>query len=401
LRGRDLDSNQNLRTRYYAMIDTARFRFNGAASDVPDYPSPSTVAAGGAQRNARNYDHYLLAHELGHTLGRLHPGACYGQIKEDKDYPYCSKNGTGNNRQAEAENEDTGCDGYISDKVKQHIGVDLTSEGTIKRLLNYDKWRDLMTYCDKKWISDYTYEGILDRIREEENLKIPPKGQYTKIIGIYDLRSKTGQILYAFPTIFDESISQDEVIDGKRVKLVLENQQEIEIESLRIGLKRREAKDLPDLTGVFQCTINRDQEVRYLRVDAGSKRNSEKYAIGWLTGSDVSEIEKISLNPFRTGAFANSMLNVDLSSDMPDLINPVYTVRVKENGKVEEIHERWHTIYLGTRFPTKVHLDPEVFPLDEAHSLKVTLSDGLDEIELFDGMISEKSPGADSAGDRP
>jgi hypothetical protein len=77
-----------------------------------------------------------MAHEVGHNHGRQHaPCAPGNQIQGvDSKYPYSGAK--------------TGIWGYDSRKQK---------------FMDPDKTTDIMGYCDPKWISDYTYKGLLDR----------------------------------------------------------------------------------------------------------------------------------------------------------------------------------------------------------------------------------------------
>lgn len=79
----------------------------------------------------------VMAHEVGHNHGRNHaPCAPGGGISGvDPSYPY---NGAL-----------TGVWGYDS---------------RMRKLLPPDQSTDIMGYCDKKWISDYTYQGLIDRV---------------------------------------------------------------------------------------------------------------------------------------------------------------------------------------------------------------------------------------------
>jgi hypothetical protein len=75
--------------------------------------------------------HETMAHELGHNFGRLH-SPCGGPAGVDPQYPY------------------TGATIGV-------YGYDILS-GALKA----PSIRDLMSYCNPPWISDYTYEGILN-----------------------------------------------------------------------------------------------------------------------------------------------------------------------------------------------------------------------------------------------
>jgi hypothetical protein len=84
-----------------------------------------------------------VAHELGHTYNRQHAPAC-GAGSPDKNYPYAG-----------------GIDGIT--------GTDVFSSPA---LLYAPTIHDIMGYCDDNWISDYTYNGILNYIATS-NLMAP------------------------------------------------------------------------------------------------------------------------------------------------------------------------------------------------------------------------------------
>ena len=73
----------------------------------------------------------VMAHELGHNFGRLH-APCGNPAGPDGQYPY-------------------------SGAVIGSYGYDILSGSPKAASL-----RDLMSYCDPPWISDYTYRGILN-----------------------------------------------------------------------------------------------------------------------------------------------------------------------------------------------------------------------------------------------
>jgi hypothetical protein len=83
---------------------------------------------------ADSLNRYTAAHEVGHTMGRNH-APCGGPSGVDPGYPY---SGAG-----------IGVWGYDA------IAGELKDPGD---------YTDVMGYCDTQWISDYTYEGIFERI---------------------------------------------------------------------------------------------------------------------------------------------------------------------------------------------------------------------------------------------
>ena len=78
----------------------------------------------------------VMAHETGHNFGRFHAPSC-GAGGPDPNYPSSGL--------------------YAGGKIGVY-GYDLTG-GVLKAPTAY---YDLMGYCNPTWISDYTYEGILD-----------------------------------------------------------------------------------------------------------------------------------------------------------------------------------------------------------------------------------------------
>ncbi|GAB4274790.1 MAG: BACON domain-containing carbohydrate-binding protein [Deferrisomatales bacterium] len=102
------------------------------------------------------YGDWYAGHEIGHTLGRAHPGenaddpstknireGC-GHSPSDPLYPYA--------------------DARISPPSGVLEGFDVgdAAFGLPVRLYPGTSWFDVMSYCDNEWISDYTYEGMYD-----------------------------------------------------------------------------------------------------------------------------------------------------------------------------------------------------------------------------------------------
>lgn len=146
--------------RYYGMaIDTAGF-MRGLAVDIPSTVASGPAGVPGLNHNPGNasawdfdvsYGDWYGGHELGHTYGRSRV-ACSGAEKGvDYSYPYSS--------------------GSISPTPQSQwdsnaiYGLDASGPTVIP-----PSWRDVMTYCANEWISDYTYEGIYNRMKSEKPL---------------------------------------------------------------------------------------------------------------------------------------------------------------------------------------------------------------------------------------
>jgi len=122
--------------RYYYGV--ARVIYSVGVAGVA-YVSRSGTTAGSGQRAALGWDYMpsgsvVAAHELGHNWARNH-APCGGPAGVDPSYP-----------------RDDGSTGSY--------GMDVTA-----KKLESDTLGDIMGYCDPKWISDYTYRGVMSYLR--------------------------------------------------------------------------------------------------------------------------------------------------------------------------------------------------------------------------------------------
>ena len=158
LRSLDMSAGGDQRTHYYGLVADSGFYMRGAAAGIPTRPDPTTVASGPTGPADFGWDFdgaygdWYGAHELGHTLGRRHPGFC-GESHDDLlNYPF--KNG------------------QLGDETHAFVGFDVgdAALGLPMRALPGERWHDVMTYCDFQWLSSYTYEGIRRRLLAEDAL---------------------------------------------------------------------------------------------------------------------------------------------------------------------------------------------------------------------------------------
>ncbi len=128
-------------TRYYGMVDDGGGFMPGCAGGTPSF-----VAAGptGEPRPSRfdwdtddTYGDWYGAHELAHTWAR-------------RDVPFC---GAGN-----------GPYPYPGGRISPVLSGDGAFFGfdIVTRDIYEPSWKDLMSFCPNQWISDFTYEGLLD-----------------------------------------------------------------------------------------------------------------------------------------------------------------------------------------------------------------------------------------------
>lgn len=158
IRALDMDAGGDERTHYYGIVSDGGFFMRGCAAGIPSDPKPDTVASGPTGPGTWGWDldgsygDWYGAHELGHTLGRRHPGFC-GESESDLDnYPF--------------EN------GQLANSNDSFVGFDVgdPANGIAMRALPGTQWHDVMTYCARQWLSAYTYLGIRRRLDAEDAL---------------------------------------------------------------------------------------------------------------------------------------------------------------------------------------------------------------------------------------
>lgn len=89
---------------------------------------------------------WYMGHEVGHTVGRGHPsqGNSCGHSASDNNFPYAGA-AIGAGTMWGFDVGDTGLNSLLTPRVYPNT-----------------TWRDMMSYCNSQWISDYTYNGIFD-----------------------------------------------------------------------------------------------------------------------------------------------------------------------------------------------------------------------------------------------
>jgi len=124
---------------YYGMVDDGGDFMRGCAKGIPAYTAagPTGSSTWGWDFDG-SYGDWYGGHELGHTYGRYHAMFCGagGGIP----YPYPS--------------------GRISPSLTGNsaiYGFDISNHD-----IYGPSWKDLMSYCDNQWLSDFTYEGLMD-----------------------------------------------------------------------------------------------------------------------------------------------------------------------------------------------------------------------------------------------
>jgi hypothetical protein len=139
--------------RVYGMIDDGGGFMRGCASEAPGFVASGPTGVPGANVNPADsstwdfdgsYGDYYGGHELAHTYGRQHANFCGAEGGVPYPYPAgrISPDFTFGNQ---------------SSIVAQIFGFDIAT-----RDVYGPHWHDLMTYCDREWVSDFTVEGLRD-----------------------------------------------------------------------------------------------------------------------------------------------------------------------------------------------------------------------------------------------
>ncbi|MFE5585341.1 hypothetical protein [Kitasatospora sp. NPDC056531] len=159
IRALDISAGVDPRTHYIGQVADGGFFMRGCASGVPDTtPDPTTVASSPCGAGTFGWDFdgsyadWYGGHELGHTYGRKHPGFC-GESQDDlQNYPF--------QKGQLADTPDSFCGFDVGDP---QLNLPMAAKPGVD-------WHDVMTYCNFQWPCSYTYEGIRQRLMDENTL---------------------------------------------------------------------------------------------------------------------------------------------------------------------------------------------------------------------------------------
>jgi len=180
------------KTFYIGVFSDPRGRFGSVAVDAPQFPLPHVVAACATDSTGENG-----AHEIGHLLGRSHPGVPLLEIHGRDIGQYRI------DRFALAQ---MGKDGHLShpDRTNDedvYIGLDANASNLLPTIIPPKRTYDLMTYRNPRWLSAYTYRETYKRLAciTDADFYCSPKRHWT-VICSFDINKKEGQILSVLPT---------------------------------------------------------------------------------------------------------------------------------------------------------------------------------------------------------
>ena len=135
--------------RYVAIVDDGAGFMRGCSPGeqlkVASGPTGSPVDTEWSWDLDGSYGDFYTAHELGHAYGRSHAPCC--GAPDPGEYPHDA------------------CDIGTS----EHAGWDTSGPVALEATS-----KDVMSYCDDIWMSDFTFEGIMDRLILEGGEPAPP-----------------------------------------------------------------------------------------------------------------------------------------------------------------------------------------------------------------------------------
>ena len=289
-RKNESDQGYNIQTLYLGVIADPSGRYGGIALDAPDFPAPHIVAV-----TSVDSDGQLGAHEIAHILGRKHPGVPdkdrhgdiigqtrvddkkeinpFGFLSNGKDKNDATDENNANDQNNATDQNDGNCN-CNEDERSIHLGLDARPGTNPPRVLHYARYFDLMTYRHPKWISEYTYKGIYERLVWLQDIATKGDGfrigEGWTVIGEYDSVRNTGKIVHVLQTNYtvgkvDEI--KDLIVDGGGtppqefpVELAWETSGEKQTEPVNLEpvYTRSSNSDLRERFGLFQYTAPAD-----------------------------------------------------------------------------------------------------------------------------------------------
>jgi hypothetical protein len=360
IRAREVEAGEDSRTHYYGLVYHPRDFFVGAVADVPAVPRPDIVGIGPAESGDGSY----AAHELAHTLGRLHPGHGPDQSPEDPDFP-----------------EDY--NGMLSSAREGHHGFDVGDATQRPRVLPYDHWHDLMTYNDPQWVSAYTYQGLLERLLAEQQVARGGRpGDYLHVIGTYSFGNGEigGSLTHVFPGSFRLPAP---VEDQDRVVVIGRDDSDATLFEVKVERKRRAATDLPRGSSAFHITVPNDHRLAKLELWVDSR------LVDARAHASVSPAPGATLNLDGVKVRVPSASDEDpylLAIAWPERYDPdlAHTVQARKVGK----GERWRTIATGITAETgEILLDREQLAPTSPVEVRILRADGFREAEIYQAQL--------------
>lgn len=208
--------------RYYGMVDDGgAVMRRSCAAGSPGYVATGAVGetAYGGWDTDGSYGDWLAAHLLARSYGRPRAGFC--GVSRRASYPYPK-----------------GRISPLQSGPEALFGFDV-----LTRDVYGPDWKDLMTNCDYRWVSDFTYEGLLDAFQgnaaRQARLSRQALGDRLLVLGTLD--PATGQVQIEPPYLIQDATDALEPLPGPYA-IVLRNIQGTEL--ARYPFTPREAEEL-------------------------------------------------------------------------------------------------------------------------------------------------------------
>ena len=363
IRRQDVASGTDRRTHYYGVVpDTIDF-MRGSASALPTTaPDPSVVASGPTGSSDFGWDtdgvygDWYAGHELAHTFGRLHPGHCNGNSRDDLAFPYAN--------------------GQLADgSSARFVGLDTGDSAMMLPLaaLPGQNWHDVMTYCERQWTSAYTYDAIRLRLLAEEAMGAGAQAgaglgmamtdsdqRLVNVVATLDLIAGTGEIQYVQPIAAPAADDYEKSSDG----------------SAQLRIHDRNFNVIDEVTVPYRLESDPEDGRQTAIVDAVIRVPEDAANLTLLhegrelhTFSRAARLSNVS--GVRGVADAGPAPNA-IAWDSPEAGDPAvtYLVQVSRDGGLA-----WETVAVGVPDPI-VALDPADYPDASELQVRVRATDG-------------------------
>jgi len=172
----------------------------------------ATSSWGWWDKDNSSYGDWYAGHEIGHTWNRGHPFAAgyvdkdnkgCGHNRVDANYPYPNAVIGGNYRFVNIGLGGPFATQWLILPPDRYYGFDIFLRGQV---VYGPDWTDIMSYCDKQWISNYTYNAIRAQMQAEGLVQaaevMGPAGEYALIQGEFsdDLATATLDTILHIPS---------------------------------------------------------------------------------------------------------------------------------------------------------------------------------------------------------
>ncbi len=373
IRRQDIAAGTDRRTHYFGVVPDGFGFMRGKASAIPQTPDPSAVASGptGAVGFAwdtdGSYGDWYTGHELGHTFGRFHPGFC-GETHDDASYPYQN--------------------GQLADaSSRPFVGVDTgdSAAAIAMAALPGVDWHDVMTYCDRQWLSAYTYEAIRTRLLGEDALgsgqragvgmelsAVTGHDRLINVVATLNLSDNSGRIAYVNPVPASAQDNYEVHVDGEA--------------TLRIRDRNRNV--MREISVPYRLESRDEDEPRTALIDA---------VIPVPDGvAGVSLVyENHEFDTFQRGAAPSPVSSIRALKesaadgaaivwDSPDATDPAITYSVQVS---RDEGTTWETIAVNVPDP-KVTVNRADYPDSTRLRVRVSATDGFDVTDISESTVS-------------